>query len=102
MDHRAWRRTPGGAAALIVMAVIFLLLTEEDPDQVERSRAGRKAESTHRLSGRARDQRLVHFSVPDGAEWPRPGDLVLTVGAGDVTAQGGAILSALEARAERP
>ncbi|MEF3121386.1 tRNA (N6-isopentenyl adenosine(37)-C2)-methylthiotransferase MiaB [Kocuria flava] len=38
--------------------------------------AGRKAERTHRLSGRARDQRLVHFSVPQGAEAPRPGDLV--------------------------
>ncbi|WP_308071607.1 tRNA (N6-isopentenyl adenosine(37)-C2)-methylthiotransferase MiaB [Kocuria sp. LUK] len=38
--------------------------------------AGRKAERTHRLSGRARDQRLVHFSVPEGAEAPRPGDLV--------------------------
>lgn len=37
---------------------------------------GRKAEQTHRLTGRARDQRLVHFSVPDGAEAPRPGDLV--------------------------
>ena len=31
---------------------------------------------THRLSGRSRDQRLVHFSVPEGAEAPRPGDLV--------------------------
>ncbi|WP_417220735.1 tRNA (N6-isopentenyl adenosine(37)-C2)-methylthiotransferase MiaB [Arthrobacter sp.] len=38
--------------------------------------SGRKAEQTHRLSGRARDQRLVHFSVPEGAEQPRPGDLV--------------------------
>ncbi|ALU41158.1 tRNA-2-methylthio-N(6)-dimethylallyladenosine synthase MiaB [Kocuria flava] len=38
--------------------------------------AGRKAERTHRLSGRARDQRLVHFSVPEGAGTPRPGDLV--------------------------
>ncbi|MFD1211622.1 tRNA (N6-isopentenyl adenosine(37)-C2)-methylthiotransferase MiaB [Arthrobacter sp. GCM10027362] len=37
---------------------------------------GRKASETHRLSGRARDQRLVHFSVPAGAEVPRPGDLV--------------------------
>jgi tRNA-2-methylthio-N6-dimethylallyladenosine synthase len=37
---------------------------------------GRKAGETHRLSGRARDQRLVHFSVPDGAQAPRPGDLV--------------------------
>ncbi len=38
--------------------------------------SGRKAEQTHRLSGRARDQRLVHFSVPTGCEIPRPGDLV--------------------------
>ncbi|HEX6329612.1 MAG TPA: tRNA (N6-isopentenyl adenosine(37)-C2)-methylthiotransferase MiaB [Jiangellaceae bacterium] len=40
---------------------------------------GRKDENTHRLSGRARDNRLVHFSVPAGAPRPRPGDLV-TVG----------------------
>ena len=40
------------------------------------AQSGRKAEETHRLSGRSRDQRLVHFSVPDGAETPRPGDLV--------------------------
>ncbi|MCP3427235.1 tRNA (N6-isopentenyl adenosine(37)-C2)-methylthiotransferase MiaB [Rothia sp. AR01] len=38
--------------------------------------SGRKAEKTHRRSGRTRDQRLVHFSVPEGAEQPRPGDLV--------------------------
>ncbi|WP_336853146.1 tRNA (N6-isopentenyl adenosine(37)-C2)-methylthiotransferase MiaB [Sinomonas albida] len=38
--------------------------------------SGRKAGETHRLSGRARDNRLVHFSVPEGAEEPRPGDLV--------------------------
>jgi len=38
--------------------------------------SGRKAEQTHRLSGRARDQRLVHFSVPEGATVPRPGDVV--------------------------
>ncbi len=37
---------------------------------------GRKDGATHRLSGRARDNRLVHFTVPDGAERPRPGDLV--------------------------
>jgi len=35
---------------------------------------GRKDERTHRLSGRARDNRLVHFVPGDGA--PRPGDLV--------------------------
>ena len=38
--------------------------------------SGRKSEETGRLSGRSRDQRLVHFSVPDGAPVPRPGDLV--------------------------
>ncbi|NUP74766.1 MAG: tRNA (N6-isopentenyl adenosine(37)-C2)-methylthiotransferase MiaB, partial [Sinomonas sp.] len=42
--------------------------------------SGRKAGETHRLSGRSQDNRLVHFSVPAGAEEPRPGDLVtLTV-----------------------
>jgi tRNA-2-methylthio-N6-dimethylallyladenosine synthase len=40
---------------------------------------GRKDGETARLSGRARDNRLVHFAVPDGAERPRPGDVV-TVG----------------------
>src|SRR5690242_15996116 len=40
---------------------------------------GRKDTETQRLSGRARDNRLVHFAVPQGAEKPRPGDLV-TVG----------------------
>ncbi len=40
---------------------------------------GRKDTETHRLSGRARDNRLVHLTVPEGAERPRPGDLV-TVG----------------------
>jgi tRNA-2-methylthio-N6-dimethylallyladenosine synthase len=37
---------------------------------------GRKDDATHRLSGRAADNRLVHFAVPDGAEVPRPGDVV--------------------------
>ncbi|GAA4403869.1 tRNA (N6-isopentenyl adenosine(37)-C2)-methylthiotransferase MiaB [Fodinibacter luteus] len=40
---------------------------------------GRKDGATARLSGRARDNRLVHFAVPAGAERPRPGDVV-TVG----------------------
>ncbi|MBA2888980.1 tRNA (N6-isopentenyl adenosine(37)-C2)-methylthiotransferase MiaB [Nonomuraea soli] len=35
---------------------------------------GRKDEATHRLSGRAPDNRLVHFAVGD--EVPRPGDMV--------------------------
>ena len=38
---------------------------------------GRKDERTGRMSGRARDGRLVHFAV--GSEAPRPGDLVSTV-----------------------
>jgi len=38
---------------------------------------GRKDERTGRMSGRARDGRLVHFAVGDTA--PRPGDVVETV-----------------------
>ncbi len=37
---------------------------------------GRKNEATQRLSGRAEDNRLVHFALPDGSERPRPGDVV--------------------------
>ena len=37
---------------------------------------GRKDAATRRLSGRARDNRLVHFAVPQGADAPRPGDFV--------------------------
>ena len=37
---------------------------------------GRKDGQTHRLSGRAEDGRLGHFSIPQGATSPRPGDVV--------------------------
>ena len=37
---------------------------------------GRKDADTRRLSGRARDSRLVHFELPAGSETPRPGDIV--------------------------
>jgi tRNA-2-methylthio-N6-dimethylallyladenosine synthase len=37
---------------------------------------GRKDGATHRLSGRAPDNRLVHFSLPADAAPPRPGDVV--------------------------
>ncbi len=37
---------------------------------------GRKDSATSRMSGRGRDNRLVHFEIPEGAEVPRPGDLV--------------------------
>jgi tRNA-2-methylthio-N6-dimethylallyladenosine synthase len=36
---------------------------------------GRKDAATDRLSGRARDNRLVHFSVPADGDRPRPGDV---------------------------
>jgi tRNA-2-methylthio-N6-dimethylallyladenosine synthase len=45
--------------------VLELLVTETE---------GRKDGATHRLSGRAPDNRLVHFTVPDGQDAPRPGD----------------------------
>ncbi len=38
---------------------------------------GRKDEVTQRMSGRARDNRLVHF-MPSGPDVPRPGDVVMT------------------------
>ena len=38
---------------------------------------GRKDAVTHRMSGRARDNRLVHFAPPERA--PRPGDVITTV-----------------------
>jgi tRNA-2-methylthio-N6-dimethylallyladenosine synthase len=49
-------------------AVIEVLVAEGE---------GRKDAATRRLSGRARDNRLVHF-VPATDEQPRPGDIVTT------------------------
>ena len=40
---------------------------------------GRKDDATNRITGRARDNRLVHISLPLGFEVPRPGDLVTAV-----------------------
>lgn len=37
---------------------------------------GRKDAATARMTGRARDNRLVHVALPAGIEQPRPGDLV--------------------------
>ncbi|MGC4110817.1 MAG: tRNA (N6-isopentenyl adenosine(37)-C2)-methylthiotransferase MiaB [Nocardioides sp.] len=37
---------------------------------------GRKDAATHRLTGRARDNRLVHFAAPADADVVRPGDVV--------------------------
>jgi tRNA-2-methylthio-N6-dimethylallyladenosine synthase len=39
---------------------------------------GKKDSATRRMSGRAEDNRLVHFALPDGAAEPRPGDVVTT------------------------
>ncbi|MGA7688191.1 MAG: tRNA (N6-isopentenyl adenosine(37)-C2)-methylthiotransferase MiaB [Jiangellales bacterium] len=39
---------------------------------------GRKDAATGRVSGRARDNRLVHVAMPTDAEAPRPGDMVTT------------------------
>ncbi|SJM70418.1 tRNA (N6-isopentenyl adenosine(37)-C2)-methylthiotransferase MiaB [Gulosibacter sp. 10] len=38
--------------------------------------SGKKDGATHRLTGRAEDNRLVHFAVPEGSAQPRPGDVV--------------------------
>jgi tRNA-2-methylthio-N6-dimethylallyladenosine synthase len=40
---------------------------------------GKKDAATHRLTGRAEDNRLVHFEVPEGSDLPRPGDVVSVV-----------------------
>ncbi len=40
---------------------------------------GKKDAATHRLTGRAEDNRLVHFEVPEGSAVPRPGDVVSVV-----------------------
>jgi len=37
---------------------------------------GRKDDAADRMSGRARDNRLVHFSIPEGDVAPRAGDFV--------------------------
>ncbi|AMM20558.1 tRNA-2-methylthio-N(6)-dimethylallyladenosine synthase MiaB [Frondihabitans sp. PAMC 28766] len=66
-----------------LMALQDRISFEENQKQVGRrvellvaTGEGRKDSATHRLSGRAEDSRLVHFAVPEGAEAPRPGDVV--------------------------
>jgi tRNA-2-methylthio-N6-dimethylallyladenosine synthase len=55
-------------AALIGTAVEVLVSGE-----------GRRDELNARMSGRAEDNRLVHFDVPAGSQIPRPGDVVSVV-----------------------
>ena len=59
------------------------ITAEENAEQVGRTvevlvatGEGKKDDTTHRLSGRAEDSRLVHFAVPAGSDVPRPGDVV--------------------------
>jgi tRNA-2-methylthio-N6-dimethylallyladenosine synthase len=54
-----------------------MLLAGREVEVLVADGEGRKDEATHRMSGRARDNRLVHFA-PSGAA-PRPGDIVTTV-----------------------
>ena len=51
-------------------------LIGQDVEVLVANGEGRKDVATNRMSGRSRDNRLVHFEVPAGAESPRPGDIV--------------------------
>jgi tRNA-2-methylthio-N6-dimethylallyladenosine synthase len=66
-----------------LVALVEQIATEENAKQdgtvvevLVAEGEGRKDAATHRMSGRARDNRLVHFA-PHGAS-PRPGDVVTT------------------------
>ena len=64
-----------------LLAVANKIAWEENQKQVGKTvevlvaNDGRKDDATGRLTGRARDNRLVHFSLPEGVKRPRPGDL---------------------------
>jgi len=65
-----------------LLEVVNRVALEENQAQIGKTvevlvaNEGRKDDRTNRISGRARDFRLVHFEVPEGHEVPRPGDLV--------------------------
>ena len=63
------KRSPGPRTRRLVGAEVEVLVAEGE---------GRKDAATGRISGRARDNRLVHFTLPGGADIPRPGDMVTT------------------------
>ncbi len=51
-------------------------LTGSDVEVLVATGEGKKDAQTNRMTGRARDNRLVHFEIPEGSETPRPGDVV--------------------------
>jgi len=51
-------------------------LTGSDVEVLVATGEGKKDAQTDRMTGRARDNRLVHFEIPEGAQAPRPGDVV--------------------------
>jgi len=51
-------------------------LTGSDVEVLVATGEGKKDSQTNRMTGRARDNRLVHFEIPEGADTPRPGDIV--------------------------
>ena len=51
-------------------------LTGSDVEVLVATGEGKKDAQTNRMTGRSRDNRLVHFEIPEGAETPRPGDVV--------------------------
>ena len=51
-------------------------LTGSDVEVLVATGEGKKDSQTNRMTGRARDNRLVHFEIPEGADTPRPGDMV--------------------------
>lgn len=66
-----------------LLALVNQIAWEENQKQIGKvvevlvaNGEGRKDAATLRLSGRTRDNRLVHFEVPEGQPEPRPGDLV--------------------------
>lgn len=64
-DRIAWEEN----TALVGSVARVLVATNE----------GKKDSRNQRLSGRAEDSRLVHFSVPEGSPPPRPGDVASVV-----------------------
>ena len=69
-SSRSPTRSPGTRTSALVGRTVELMVAEGE---------GRKDAATHRLSGRARDNRLVHFTPVDRGRSPgrrRPGDMV--------------------------